>query len=84
MRKLLLAGAVIAAPLLGLQCASAASTPAIVPGLTAAPSVQLVQWGDHWHGWHHHWWHHHWHHGHWVPGHWWAGRWIPPHWSHWA
>lgn len=94
MRKLLLAGIALAAPLAGLQFAHAANAPVapaaaqISAALSPGASVQHVVWvyvGGHrvWHGWG-------WHPPYWHPWGWhprvgWAGPWIPPHWvpGHW-
>lgn len=94
MRKLLLAGALAAAPVLGWPAAHAApATPMIAADHAAvSPSVQKVYYV--WVGprrvwrpyvyWHRYWrpyayWHPHWRP--WVPGHWAFGRWIPGHYA---
>ncbi len=92
MRKLLLAGVVIAAPLVGWQSANAASVPMTGTdhvATTPSASVQNVVWV--WNGYRRVWrvgprwrhWRGAWIPGHVVPGHWRFGRWIPRHWIPW-
>lgn len=90
MRKLLFAGAVVAAPLLGWHSAQAASAAAPLtaanPVLAPSASVQKVVWV--WVGgrriwrpyasyWRPYWHPYAWHH--FVPGHWAFGHWVPGH-----
>lgn len=87
MRKLLLAGAVLAAPLLGLSAAKATpATPLISADQTAvaSPSIQKAYWV--WAGPRRVWvvrpyayWHPYWRWHHWIPGHWAWGHWVPGH-----
>lgn len=94
MRKLLFAGVVLAAPLLGWQAAHATATVPVTTGTNpvVAPSsaVQKVVWV--WVGgrrvWHPYWNYSYWRPAprwgfgrHWVPGHWAFGRWIPGHYA---
>jgi hypothetical protein len=83
MRKLLLVGAVLAAPLVGWGSAQAASAPFTTGAAVTAPSasVQNVVWV--WVGGHRVWRHGYWRpylaRGHWIPGHWRYGHWVPGH-----
>lgn len=95
MRKLLLAGAVLAAPLLAWPAAHAApATPMIAADHAAvSPSVQKVFWvyvgprrvwrPYRYYAWHPYWrpaWRFsYWHR--WVPGHWAWGHWVPGHYA---